>query len=175
MDYLIKASIYLKVALAYSPETITEKKKKKRKKNTFFSTTLILDSLNDNLWINSVWVFFSPLFFSLEPYLQHAEFLKLGIKLKLQLLVYTTATTSWDPSHICNLHHSSQQCCILNPQSKARDPNCILMDTSQVCYHWATMGFVSFFKWSLSTPDTRMTCPRWKICANYSLGTKVLD
>ena len=27
----------------------------------------------------------------------------------------------WDPSCICDLHHSSQQCWILNPLSKARD------------------------------------------------------
>ena len=36
-----------------------------------------------------------------------------------------------DPSHICNLHHSSWQCWILNLLSKARDQTQILMDTSQ--------------------------------------------
>ena len=35
---------------------------------------------------------------------------------------YTTATAMQDPSCACNLHHSSQQCQILNPLSKARDP-----------------------------------------------------
>uniref|UniRef100_A0A8D0NAC8 RING-type domain-containing protein n=1 Tax=Sus scrofa TaxID=9823 RepID=A0A8D0NAC8_PIG len=32
---------------------------------------------------------------------------RLGGESELQLLAYTTATTTWDPSHICNLHHSS--------------------------------------------------------------------
>ena len=34
-----------------------------------------------------------------------------------------------------DLYHSSQQHWILNPLSEARDPTCVLMDTSQVCYH----------------------------------------
>ena len=42
-------------------------------------------------------------------------------------------------SHVCNLHHSSRQFQILNPLSEARDWTCILMDTSQICFHWATM------------------------------------
>ena len=40
-----------------------------------------------------------------------------------------TATAMPDASHICNLHHSSWQRQILNPQSKARDGTHILMDT----------------------------------------------
>ena len=42
-----------------------------------------------------------------------------------------------------NLYHGSQQHCILNPLSEARDQTPILMDTSQVCYHWAMMGIPS--------------------------------
>ena len=35
---------------------------------------------------------------------------------------------TWDPSRVCNLHHSSwQECQILNPLSKARDQTCNLM------------------------------------------------
>ena len=45
-----------------------------------------------------------------------------------------------DLSHICDLHHSSWQCQILNPLSKARDQTCILMNLSQVPYCWAAMG-----------------------------------
>ena len=37
-----------------------------------------------------------------------------------------------DPSHVYNLHHSSQQHWILNPLSKARDGTRILMDASQI-------------------------------------------
>ena len=45
---------------------------------------------------------------------------------------YTTATATWDPSHIWDLHHSSWQCRILNPPSEARDGTCILMDATQI-------------------------------------------
>ena len=50
--------------------------------------------------------------------------------MELQLLAYTTATAMQDLSHIFNLHHSSRQYWILNPQSKARDGTGILMGTS---------------------------------------------
>ena len=60
---------------------------------------------------------------------------RLGVKLELQLLTYTTATAMRDPSHICDLHGSSQQRWILNPLSEVRDQTSILMDTSQVHYH----------------------------------------
>ena len=52
---------------------------------------------------------------------------QLGAELELQLQAYTTATL--DPSHICNLWHSLQQCKISNPLSKARDQILILTDT----------------------------------------------
>ena len=47
--------------------------------------------------------------------------LRLGVELELQLLVYATTTAMLDQSLICNLHHSSQQCQVLNPLSEARD------------------------------------------------------
>ena len=62
----------------------------------------------------------------------------LGIISERQLLAYTTADVTQDLSHVCNLHHSSWQCQILNPLGEARDRTCILMDTSQVCYRWDT-------------------------------------
>ena len=58
--------------------------------------------------------------------------LRLGVKLELQLLTYTTATSKQDPSRICNLHHSSQQGLLLNPLSKARYGTLIFMDYSWV-------------------------------------------
>ena len=58
---------------------------------------------------------------------------RLGVESELQLSVYTTATATQDPSHICDLHHSSWQCVILDPLSGARDWARLLMDTSQVC------------------------------------------
>ena len=42
-----------------------------------------------------------------------------------------------DLSHICKLHHSSQQLWIPNSLSKARDCTCILMDTSHIRFHCA--------------------------------------
>ena len=72
------------------------------------------------------------------PYLQHMEVLKLVVESELQLMAYTTATATRDPSHVCDdLYHSSRQCWILNPLSKARDRTCVLMDASQVHFHWA--------------------------------------
>ena len=53
---------------------------------------------------------------------------------------YATATATRDPSRICDLHHSSWQCQILNLLRDARDQTWILMDTSWVHYCWATMG-----------------------------------
>ena len=53
----------------------------------------------------------------------------LGVESELQLPAYTTVTTTQDPSHICDLHYSSQ---LLNPLSKARDQTSILMNTGWV-------------------------------------------
>ena len=52
---------------------------------------------------------------------------RLGVKLELQLLAYTTPIATLDLSHICDLHHSSQQHWILNPLSRAKDRTWILM------------------------------------------------
>ena len=57
---------------------------------------------------------------------------RLGVGSKFQLLAYTTATATGDPSCICDLHHSSWQCQILNPLNRSRDRTRILMDTSWV-------------------------------------------
>ena len=58
-------------------------------------------------------------FLGLHP--RHMEIPMLGVKSELELLAYTTATATQDPSLICNLYHSSQQRWILNPLSEARD------------------------------------------------------
>ena len=55
---------------------------------------------------------------------------RLGVEPELQLLAYATATATWDPSLICDLHHSLCLHQILNPQSKARDQTHILMAMS---------------------------------------------
>ena len=80
-----------------------------------------------------------PFFFCLlGPQSQHMEVPRLGVESQLQLLACATAT--WDPSHVWNLPHSSQQCQIPNPLSKVRDRTGILIDTSWICFHSATTG-----------------------------------
>ena len=89
-------------------------------------------------------VFFSPLhmyspgflfiylfilyFVFLWLHLWHTEVPRLGVEWELQLLAYPTATATWEPSCVCNLHHSSEQRQILNPLSKAKDGIRILTD-----------------------------------------------
>ena len=75
----------------------------------------------------------------------HMEIPWLGVELKLQLPAYTTATATPDPSRICDLHYSSQQCWILNPLRKARDRTHILMGPSQVRFGCAATGTPIFF------------------------------
>ena len=69
-------------------------------------------------------------FHSLGSHPQHMEVPKIGFESELQLPAYATAAATWDPSRVCNLHHSSWQSLILNPLSEARDQTCILMDPS---------------------------------------------
>ena len=45
----------------------------------------------------------------------------LGVKFELQQLSYSKATATWDPTHVCNLYHNSQQHQIFSTLSKARD------------------------------------------------------
>ena len=65
--------------------------------------------------------FFFCLFVFLGTHLQHMEVLRLGVQSELLLPAYTRAIAMPDPSSICDLHHSSQQCQILNQLSEVRD------------------------------------------------------
>ena len=60
---------------------------------------------------------------------------RLSAESEAQLPAYATATVTPDPSHICDLRCSLQECWIHNPLSEARDQTRVLMDTSQVRYH----------------------------------------
>ena len=65
---------------------------------------------------------------------------RLGVESELQLPAYTTATSMPDLIHVCDLYHGLQQCWILNLLSEARDRTRIFLDTSWVCFWWATEG-----------------------------------
>ena len=58
------------------------------------------------------------LFCFLGPHWQHMEAPRLGVHSELELPACTTATAMPDQSRICDLHHSSWQCQILNPLSR---------------------------------------------------------
>ena len=90
------------------------------------------------LWWPWEWFLMSFLFFSfllsflgLRPW--HMEVPRLGVESKLQVPANTTATAMRDLSCVCDLHHSSQQCWILNPLSKARNRTHVVKDTNWVC------------------------------------------
>ena len=83
--------------------------------------------------LRKLYSFFFPLFLGLL--LRHMEALRLGVRLKQQLLAYTTATVTPDLSSFCDLHHSSWQRQIPNPLNKSRHLGLVLVDTSWVHYH----------------------------------------
>ena len=59
----------------------------------------------------------------LGRHLRHMEVPRLGAESDLQLPAYTIATATHDPSLVCELHHSSRQCQILNPLSQGQESN----------------------------------------------------
>ena len=87
--------------------------------------------------------FFFFFFYCLGPHPGHMEVPRLGFLLELQLPAYARATAMPDLNCILDLHHSSQQCQILNPLSEARDRTCNLMVPRWVCLHCATTGIPS--------------------------------
>ena len=65
---------------------------------------------------------------------------RLEVESELQRPADARATATWDPRRVRDLHHSSQQRRILNPPGEARNQTCILMNASQIRFHWATTG-----------------------------------
>ena len=87
-----------------------------------------------------------------------------------------------DLSHVCDLHHSLQQCWILNPPSEARDWTClmdasILVGASQTPFCWATMGTPgrTFLKMVMESKNSEHSskipslCWVWNILMNVDL------
>ena len=92
------------------------------KRNSFF----LLHSSYASQILNWVWQLHPILFFVflpfLGPLLGHTEVPRLGVESELLPPAYVRATATQDLSHVCNLHHSSQQRRILNPVSKGETP-----------------------------------------------------
>ena len=78
---------------------------------------------------NVLFFFFLPF---LGLHLQHMEVPRLGVKSELLLPAHNRATATRDLSCLCSLHHSSQQCQILKPVSKARNLTCNLVVPSRI-------------------------------------------
>ena len=84
-------------------------------------------------------------FFSFSFLLFRATGCLLGSRARGQIGATTASLhnshTTQDPSHVCNLHHSSWQCWILNPLViEARDGTWNLMVPSQIRFRCATTG-----------------------------------
>ena len=77
--------------------------------------------------------FYFCFFCFLGLHLPHMEVPRRGVKSELQLPACATATATRELSCVCNLHHSSWQCWILNPLSEARDWTHILVHNIRVC------------------------------------------
>ena len=77
-------------------------------------------------------------FFFLGLQLEHLEAPRLGCLIGTAAASLHHSNTRSEPHP--SLYHSSWQCGILSPLSKARDRTLGLMDTSQVCYNWARTG-----------------------------------
>lgn len=101
-------------------------------------TYILISSVKSSLFSPSLptlssYLFFFFFSFFLGPHLWHMEVPRLRVKLELQLLpAYATATAIWDPSFVCDLHHSSQWHWILDPLSEGRNGALILMDVSWI-------------------------------------------
>ena len=86
--------------------------------------------------------------FILGLHLRHMEVPRLGVESELHLRAYARATATQDPSHVCSLHHSSQQCWILNQLSGPE---------IEPASSWILAGFVS-------------TAPQWEHPAPHLLS-----
>ena len=98
---------------------------------TFMISLEMYGNLVSSFPILSILVFlFCPFAFSRAAPAAHGRSQARG--LIGAVAAYTTTTATQDPSRICDSHHSSRQCQILNPLSKARDQTHNLMVPSQI-------------------------------------------
>ena len=78
-------------------------------------------------------------------HLRHMEVPRLRVESELQLPAYAKATATQNLSHVCDLHHSSQEHRILNPLSQARDQTHNLV-VHNLLSHKGNSKLISFFK-----------------------------
>ena len=83
--------------------------------------------------------------------LWHVEFLRLGVKSEPQMLTYATATAMPDPSRVCDPCHSSWQCQMSKPPSKARDGTRIFKDPNEDFTVWIPYTCFSAIKSNASS------------------------
>ena len=106
-----------------------------------------------------LFIYLLSFFFFSGPHLWHLEVPRLGVNRSCSCqLADVTATATTDPSRVCNLHHSSQQCQILNPGSEARDQTRVLMDSSQIRCHSYTSILKKIFKKMTKTMGCGVGC-----------------
>ena len=81
-------------------------------------------------------IFYFLVFFLLflGPLPRHMEVPRLGVESELQPPAYARARATRDPSRVCNLHHSSRQRRILNPQARPG---------TEPATSWFLVGFVN--------------------------------
>ena len=112
----------------------------------------------DRCFLKLIYLFiYWPFFFGFSgPYPLHMEVPRLGVQSELYQLAYAMATAIRDPSRVCDLHHSSPQCQILNPLSKIRNRPATSRFLVGFVNHWATMGTLASEFWQ--------QCGKWPAC-----------
>ena len=109
------------------------------------------------------------IFCFLGPHSQHMEVPRLGVESELQLQSYTIAIAMPDLSRVFDLHHSSQQCSILNPTHWARPG---IEHRSS----WFIVRFVSAApQWELPTLIFILTVYISNVCANINFINRFFD
>jgi len=84
------------------------------------STSILFQSIHSPFFLSFFFFFLSFFCLFRAPPMAHGG-CKARDRIGAVAAGLPTATAMPDPSHICDLHHSSWQCQILNPLSKARD------------------------------------------------------
>ena len=135
------------------PRLITIKRHDPKSENDHESPFYLPCYLNVAAHVFSLFLSFFFFFCFLGPHPWYMEVLVLGVKSELQPPAYATATAMQDLSHICDLHHSSWQCWILNLLRDARYQTRNLMVPSQICFCYTTQELPHGFRLLCTVPS----------------------